>query len=720
MIPSDAYNILSDGDKNTCIWNDKLTIDLKDAYYIRWMRLRVNYPKHLNNLRICFRNIANKSIKGSTYNKIFSSGQAIDIQLQVTDRIRYIQIEGYRPCQICLLRISGGRNVALKQSSNQSSTYNDGSNTHSSNAVDGNTVSEYTHRSCSHTDHNDGSPTWSLSLHTTRLISRIVLYNINRDRVRLQKFILKLFDENENEVFSYQDTSTTAQINYTVIPDVFVQAKTLTITATDRSQGLFLALCEVEIYSEDLVTSVHASMIPSDAYNILSDGVKNTCIWNDKLTIDLKNAYYIRWMRLIVNYPKHLNNLRICFRNNANKSIKGSTYNKIFSSGQAIDIQLQVTDRIRYIQIEGYRPCQICLLRISGGRNVALKQSTDQSSTYNDGSNTHSSNAVDGNTDSEYSHGSCSHTDHNDGSPTWSLSLHTTRLISRIVLYNKNRDRFRLQTFILKLFGENENEVFSYQDTSTTAQMNYTVIPDVFVQAKTLSITATDRSQGLFLALCEVEIYSDCPMGRWGFECYNECKACDGSCRFDDGTCGAILSGDHLQCTKSCNVGYYGTNCTSPCPKNCKAGECDVQSGHCNEGCIAGYDGGFCENDESVRKKDGSVHVCGGGYYGEDCKYRCSDNCHRGSYYCSPVNGSCNFGCTLGYKPPTCQSTCDVGNYGTNCSSPCPTNCRTDECDVQSGQCTGGCKDGYDGIKCEKELTKCGLQSYFKEKEHLN
>ncbi|KAH9500323.1 hypothetical protein Btru_073755 [Bulinus truncatus] len=44
---------------------------------------------------------------------------------------------------------------------------------------------------------------------------------------------------------------------------------------------------------------------------------------------------------------------------------------------------------------------------------------------------------------------------------------------------------------------------------------------------------------------------------------------------------------------------------------------------------------------------------------------------------------------------------CDVGYYGTNCTSPCPTNCKTGECHVQTGQCIAGCKAGYVGVKCE-------------------
>ncbi|KAH9492064.1 hypothetical protein Btru_026728, partial [Bulinus truncatus] len=390
---------------------------------------------------------------------------------------------------------------------------------------------------------------------------------------------------------------------------------------------------------ENLVTSVYASMALSDtftreqAYKSLSDDDINTCILNGTLTVDLNNSYHISWMRIGVTYP---------------------------------------------------------------GRNVALKQSTNQTSTFSDVVRTNAPNAVDGNTDSEYINGSCSHTDINDRSPSWSLSLPTSRLISRIVLYNRNKDPERLRRFILKLFDKNDIEVFRFDDNSTNTQMTYTVIPYNVVEAKTLTITAT--SKDLVLTLCEVETYSDCPMNRWGLECDQECKACYGSCRFDDGTCDDPLA--------ACGVGYYGTNCSSPCPTNCKTGGCDVQSGQCTGGCKAGYDGVKCEN------------ACFGGFYGENCRERCSINCK--SEHCDSKSGKCQDGCKPGYVGDKCYRQCDVGYYGTNCLSPCPTNCKTGECDVQSCQCIGGCKAGYEGVKCENACSSGFYSERCRERCSIN
>ena len=46
-------------------------------------------------------------------------------------------------------------------------------------------------------------------------------------------------------------------------------------------------------------------------------------------------------------------------------------------------------------------------------------------------------------------------------------------------------------------------------------------------------------------------------------------------------------------------LGFYGENCSIPCPQNCLEGHCDVIEGTCL-GCSAGYRGIMCNDSKEV------------------------------------------------------------------------------------------------------------------------
>ena len=51
---------------------------------------------------------------------------------------------------------------------------------------------------------------------------------------------------------------------------------------------------------------------------------------------------------------------------------------------------------------------------------------------------------------------------------------------------------------------------------------------------------------------------------------------------------------------------------------------------------------------------------------------------------------------------------CVNGFYGKNCEEICSTNCNSKSCDPKTGQCVGGCQEGWIGSECDtsKELFK--------------
>ena len=46
--------------------------------------------------------------------------------------------------------------------------------------------------------------------------------------------------------------------------------------------------------------------------------------------------------------------------------------------------------------------------------------------------------------------------------------------------------------------------------------------------------------------------------------------------------------------------GFYGENCSLPCPKNCRDGRCHIVEGTCI-GCVDGYIGDKCTENKGPR-----------------------------------------------------------------------------------------------------------------------
>uniref|UniRef100_A0A8W8P2G9 Ig-like domain-containing protein n=1 Tax=Magallana gigas TaxID=29159 RepID=A0A8W8P2G9_MAGGI len=121
-------------------------------------------------------------------------------------------------------------------------------------------------------------------------------------------------------------------------------------------------------------------------------------------------------------------------------------------------------------------------------------------------------------------------------------------------------------------------------------------------------------------------------------------------------------------------LGYYGEKCSTPCPKNCKGGDCHIVAGTCIS-CVHGYTGSICNK------------VCGACYEKEQCDFK---------------NGTCPSGCEDGYKGRQCKTVCNNNTYGPNCSMTCG-HCLYlygEKCNHVTGQCPRGCASGFQGDLC--------------------
>uniref|UniRef100_K1RCZ6 Scavenger receptor class F member 2 n=1 Tax=Magallana gigas TaxID=29159 RepID=K1RCZ6_MAGGI len=93
-------------------------------------------------------------------------------------------------------------------------------------------------------------------------------------------------------------------------------------------------------------------------------------------------------------------------------------------------------------------------------------------------------------------------------------------------------------------------------------------------------------------------------------------------------------------------LGYYGEKCSTPCPKNCKGGDCDIVDGTCIS-CVHGYTGSICNK------------VCNNNTYGPNCSMTCGHCLYLYGEKCNHVTGQCPRGCASGFQGDLCVESRD-------------------------------------------------------------
>ncbi|XP_065925377.1 multiple epidermal growth factor-like domains protein 11 isoform X1 [Magallana gigas] len=211
--------------------------------------------------------------------------------------------------------------------------------------------------------------------------------------------------------------------------------------------------------------------------------------------------------------------------------------------------------------------------------------------------------------------------------------------------------------------------------------------------------------------------YNDClKVGYYGENCSTPCpENCEnGDCDIVDGTCISCVPGYRgSMCNKVCNSNTYGPNCSRTCG-HCLylyGEKCNHVTGQCPRGCASGFQGDICveSRDEFKNKTTVAWPTYNGclklGYYGENCSTPCPENCENGD--CDIVDGTC-ISCVPGYRGSMCNKACE-GKYGMNCSKVCGACYEKEQCDYKNGTCPSGCEDGYKGRQCK---TVCNNNTY--------
>ncbi|KAH9487598.1 hypothetical protein Btru_073012 [Bulinus truncatus] len=249
------------------------------------------------------------------------------------------------------------------------------------------------------------------------------------------------------------------------------------------------------------------------------------------------------------------------------------------------------------------------------GRNVALRQTSVQTSTQ---SPSESSLAVDGNSNSSFSQGTCTQTDITDTNPSWTLTLDSVKSVHRFVLYNRGDCcSYRLNNFKLETLDVNNTIMWTYRDTRGT-MMVYTVSTSQRNDVFKIRISPVKQPTESFivLTLCEVEVYGECAAGTWGLQCNGTCpKGCSNWCHQDTGQCPSCLGfSDPPLCKTECKVSKWGHNCINSCSTKCLQQICDRVTGLCEATCES-LSPPSCPSD------------CTSGFYGQNCSFQCPPGC---------------------------------------------------------------------------------------------
>ncbi|CAG5135119.1 unnamed protein product, partial [Candidula unifasciata] len=285
----------------------------------------------------------------------------------------------------------------------------------------------------------------------------------------------------------------------------------------------------------------------------LSDGKDTTCLQPGtmNITVSWYQPYILTWLRIHLRetiVPKDFTNLfSVMFKDKNGTAYKCRNLQLARHSRTTLDIYCEPEVPVTNLTLTGPGVGSLCTLSVSGGRNVALREKTSQTSTSSgsSGIKLESYLAVDGIPNRMRDSTECTLTDKSDQRPRWNLKFSHPMTLNRFILHNTYKKSAYLTGFILTAFNIDGEGVFSYQDSVKKVRLVYTLVPPQELSAVSgLSIEATMTRRVVrtkYLALCEVEVFGDsvCPLGLYGRDCENHCfcSHVEQSCFVSTGAC---------------------------------------------------------------------------------------------------------------------------------------------------------------------------------------
>ncbi|KAK3716451.1 hypothetical protein RRG08_057374, partial [Elysia crispata] len=395
----------------------------------------------------------------------------------------------------------------------------------------------------------------------------------------------------------------------------------------------------------------------------LTDSDDTTCNTGNtqSVTVILDTFIPLTWVRVVVRDAVYVDQVQLSYQLSGSSTLLACPgLRKAKLDDLTLDIECSTTESVSGVTLSGSGVTGLCSMYISGGRNVALKQTARQSSRYRppDAPNSHyAENAVDGvlpGDTRESTRSTCTHTDVPSTTPGWWIVTFLQAVdVTRFLICNRvdcNQScKERLAGFTLTAQSDPSTATpYSYTDPGGPDQASYTVVPSPRISFPVSQVRFVTADISNILTLCEVFVFGEtnCPAGQFGLRCERQCNcANNGNCFVHSGGCpSGCATGYTGEDCSECPPGRYGNRCDQPCSATCGGdNSCDRNNGACSQGCDPGYLGTSCESK------------CDPGTYGAGCSGRCSVNCAGPDNGCNHVTGACDVGSLDHYFPNVCE-----------------------------------------------------------------
>nr|XP_055075179.1 uncharacterized protein LOC129454650 isoform X1 [Misgurnus anguillicaudatus]XP_055075180.1 uncharacterized protein LOC129454650 isoform X1 [Misgurnus anguillicaudatus] len=347
-------------------------------------------------------------------------------------------------------------NIAFGADAVQSSTYDQFAD--AKHAVDGNRESIYTMGSCTHTEVED-NPWWRVDLKSIYSINRVIITNrgdcceerIIGAQIRIGNSLDNNGNNNELASTIFTAPQHTATFEFKPILGRYVN---IFLPGTQK----ILNFCEVEVYSDNIAFGANA--VQSSTFDEFGDAkhavdgnresiyTRGSCShtageYNPWWRVDLKRIYSINKV-IITNRgdccPERIDGAQIRIGNSLDNNGNNNELAAIVGSIPLGGTQTFTFDHIQGQYVNIFLPgngnskiLTLCEVEVYP-ENIALGANAVQSSTFDQFAD--ANHAVDGNRESIYTKGSCSHTA-GEYNPWWRVDLKSIYSINRVTIINR-------------------------------------------------------------------------------------------------------------------------------------------------------------------------------------------------------------------------------------------------------------------------------------------